>query len=169
MIDYSGKEICYNGCPGCAYAKHEFSLDCGIAYENDRFTLSHDWELPIYGFFVVCPKRHVEHLSDLSKDERDEMFDIVDNTIKILKSLNVCSEFNVVLEEMADKHLHTWIMPRHKVFNEKFGNIIHNIDKIFAYAIENWKTQENINNINHLTKLVRKEFAKQGEGYDTRR
>lgn len=42
MISYNNKEIIFKGCPGCAYGKHEFNLECGMAYENDRFTLSQD-------------------------------------------------------------------------------------------------------------------------------
>ena len=53
MISYNNKEIKYNGCPGCAYANHEFSLDCGMAFENNNFTVSQDWEFPIKGFFIV--------------------------------------------------------------------------------------------------------------------
>ena len=40
MKNYANEEISYRGCPGCAYAKHEFELPCGMAYENDNFTLS---------------------------------------------------------------------------------------------------------------------------------
>jgi hypothetical protein len=57
MINYANKKVEFNGCPGCAYANHEFILPCGMAYENDKFTLSQDWELPIEGFFVVSSKR----------------------------------------------------------------------------------------------------------------
>lgn len=42
MINYANKEVKYEGCPGCAFAKHEFELPCGIAYENERFTLAQD-------------------------------------------------------------------------------------------------------------------------------
>ena len=40
MRDYTNREVKYKGCPGCAFAKHEFDLPCGIAYENERFTLA---------------------------------------------------------------------------------------------------------------------------------
>ena len=90
MISYNNKEIIFKGCPGCAYGKHEFNLECGMAYENDRFTLSQDWELPIQGFFIVSPKRHIEKLCELTKDERNEMFEIVDKTVKILRDNKIC-------------------------------------------------------------------------------
>ena len=53
MINYANKKVEFTGCPGCAYANHKFELPCGMAYENERFTLSQDWELPIEGFMVV--------------------------------------------------------------------------------------------------------------------
>ena len=36
MKNYKNEEIVFNGCPGCAYANHEFTLPCGMAYENER-------------------------------------------------------------------------------------------------------------------------------------
>lgn len=56
MIDYANNLIEFKGCPGCAYAKHEFSLPCKMAYENENFTLSQDWELPIPGFLYFLQK-----------------------------------------------------------------------------------------------------------------
>ncbi len=47
MLDYANNVINYNGCPACAYANHEFSIPCGIAYENEKYILSQDWVLPI--------------------------------------------------------------------------------------------------------------------------
>jgi len=63
-MNYQNEEIKFNGCPACAYARHEFSLPCGMAYENDKFTLSQDWELPIQGFLVVSPKKCIESLKN---------------------------------------------------------------------------------------------------------
>ena len=30
MVNYENKEIKFNGCPGCAFGKHEFDLPCGF-------------------------------------------------------------------------------------------------------------------------------------------
>ena len=45
-----------------------------MIYENDNFTLSQDRELPIIGFFVISPKKHIENFNELSSEERNEMF-----------------------------------------------------------------------------------------------
>ena len=158
MINYANEEVNLNGCRACAYAKNEFTLPCGMAYENDRFTLSQDWELPIQGFFVVSPKRHIENFEELSKKERIEIFEIVNKTIKILKSNNICDRFNVIFEEKQNVHFHVWIMPRHKWMSDLVGNISNNIGKIFEYAKMNLKTPDNLKKINEITQIIKENF-----------
>lgn len=155
MTNYANEKICFNGCPSCAYANGEFTLPCGIAYENDRFILSQDWELPIEGFFIVSPKRHIETFEELSENERIEIFDIINKTIKILKDSKICDRFNVIFEEKEHKHFHIWIMPRHKWMSDLVGNIINDIGKVFEYAKNNLKTTNNLEHIKEITKIVK--------------
>lgn len=158
MINYANEEIEFSGCPGCAYAKHEFNLPCGIAYENERFTLSQDWELPIQGFLIVSPKRHIEKLEELTKDERDEMFDIVDKAIKTLRKNNICDRFDIIFEEKENRHLHVWIMPRYKWMEALCDDIIDNIGLICDYAKKNFRTPDIYEQINEITRIVKYEF-----------
>ena len=160
MRDYTNKEVKYKGCPGCAFAKHEFELPCGIAYENERFTLAQDWELPIDGFMIVSPKRHIEKLSELSRDERIEMFDIVDRTIKILRENDVCENFDVIFEERADRHLYVWIMPRHEWMMEICEDIIDNVKVVCDYAKENFRNDKVYERISEISEMVREGFEK---------
>lgn len=158
MINYANEEVKFNGCPGCAFANHEFSLPCGMAYENDRFTLAQDWELPIQGFFVVSPKRCISKFEELQVEERVEIFEIVDKTIKVLRENNICDRFNVVFEEKKNRHFHIWIMPRHDWMRELVGDIIDNIGQIFEYAKENMRTTENYEKIDEITHIVTNAF-----------
>lgn len=158
MINYANKEINFEGCPGCAYANHEFSLPCGIAFENDKFVLSQDWELPIQGFFVVSPKKCVEKFNELTEIEQIEIFSIVNKTINILRTNKVCDRFNVLFEEKENRHFHIWIMPRHQWMKDLVGEISDNIGKIFDHALNNMKTKENLESISKISEIVRKEF-----------
>jgi len=155
MINYANQEIKFNGCPGCAYAKHEFDLPCGMAYENERFTLAQDWELPIQGFLIVSPKKHIEKLEELTKEERNEMFDIVDKTIKILRKNNICDRFDIIFEEKENRHLHVWIMPRHTWMNKICNDIIDNVGDILDYAKRNFRTTDIYEKIRDITLLVK--------------
>lgn len=158
MISYANENIEFTGCPACAYANHEFSLPCGMAYENEKFTLSQDWELPIQGFFVVSPKKCVEKFEELTKEERDEMFDIVDKTIKVLRKNNICDRFDIVFEEKENRHLHVWIMPRHEWMSELVDDIIDSVGQIFDYAKNNFRTEENYEKINEITQIIKEAF-----------
>lgn len=158
MLDYSNQEIVFTGCPGCAYAKHEFELPCGMAYENDNFTLSQDWELPIVGFFIVSPKKHIEKLEELSNNERNEMFDIVNETIKVLRQNKICDRFDIIFEEKENRHLHVWIMPRHKWMDELCDDIIDNVGMILSYAKSNFRDEDIYEKINQSTIILKEHF-----------
>ena len=156
MKNYAGDDIKFTGCPGCAYAKHEFELPCGMAYENGRFTVSQDWELPIEGFYVVCPTmRHVEHLVELNSEERSELFTLVSDVITILKQNKVCDSFNIVIQEKAGVHLHVWIYPQHYWISSTFGDSMANVKAVFDYAKANFRTKECIEKINTINQVVK--------------
>lgn len=161
MIDYAGNEIKkIDGCLSCAYVNHKFSLPAGTAFENDMFTLSQDWELPICGFYVVTPKKHMENLCEFTDDERNAMFKLVNETIKILKNAGVCKFYNIIFEEKPTSHLHVWIMPRHGWMKELFGNPTKQIRKVFDYAKANLRTQETFQKIEEITNMLKLELKK---------
>lgn len=158
MLDYANNEIIIDGCYGCAYAKHEFTLPCGLIYEDNILTISQDWELPINGFIVICPKRHVEFLHELTVEELNHLFEYTQKTEKFLKELNICEEFGIVISEKRGVHLHVWLSPKNKLANEKFKGGIAFIKDYFKYAKENLKTEENFSLIKNTTKKLRKKF-----------
>ena len=129
-----------------------------MAYENDRFTLSQDWELPIQGFFIVSPKRHIEKLCELTKNERNEMFEIVDKTVKILRDNKICERFDYIFEEKENRHLHVWILPRYNWMNKIVNDIIDNIGIILEYAKTNFRNDENYEEIKRISDIVKNNF-----------
>lgn len=159
MINYANEEVKYTGCPGCSYAKGEFVLPCGMAYENERFTLSQDWELPIPGFMVISPKRCIEKLEELSDSERCEMFELVNKTINVLRENDVSSMFNVIFEEKEKRHFHVWIMPRYDWMKEKCGGITGCIDDVFDYAKNNMRNENIYNEIKRVSDIVKNNLS----------
>ena len=49
-------------------------------------------------------------------------------------------------------------MPRHKWMIEKFGKVMKNIKPIQEYALENMKTEENINQIKETCEILKREL-----------
>lgn len=159
MISYNNNEISYDGCPGCAYAGHAFHLDCGLAYENEHFTLSQDWELPIPGFMIIAPKRHIETLSELTEEERNEMFSIADKAVRILRENHICERFDYIFEERENRHLHVWILPRYDWMAECTDDIIADLGAVFDYALCNFKNEEKYREIERVTGIVKNGFG----------
>lgn len=158
MIDYANNKIIIDGCYSCAFSEHKFSLPCGMVYENENFTISQDWELPIVGFMIVCPKRHIESFSELSADETNELFNAVRQTVIYLKELEVCSEFDVVVSEKQGKHFHIWISPKHKWEIDLFKSPTKHFDELFDYAKKNLKTPDNLKEIDLVSKKLKTKF-----------
>ena len=79
MKMYDNKEVEWKECLGCEFANHEFSISCGIAYEDATFTLSQDWELPIPGFMIVSSKKHIISLSEFTDEERNKMTELLNS------------------------------------------------------------------------------------------
>lgn len=160
MLSYANEIIEFEGCPGCAYANHEFFLPCGMAYEDGDVNLSQDWELPIPGFMVISPNRHASKVSEIDEDVLRKMNDIAHDVIKILEENNICDGFNLISEEKPNRHYHIWIMPRHKWMIEKFKDIMANIGPIFDYAKNNLRTEEIYMQILEISNLLKEELAK---------
>lgn len=163
MLNYANELVEFEGCPGCAYHHHEFTLPCGMAYENELINMSQDWELPIPGFFVITPNRHVEVFSELTEEERNEIFKIVATTIQVMRENHICESYNVIFEEKEKRHFHVWLMPRYQWMVDLVGNITANIGTIFAYAKENMRTSECFQKIDEATLILKRHLN--GENY----
>ena len=153
--NYSNEEFSFSGCPGCAYANYEFSLPCGLAYDDENFIISQDWELPIEGFMILSPKRHVENLSELTKNEKNMMIDLIDKTIRIMKDNDICDKFDVIFEEKENRHFHVWILPRHKWMSEMFSDVTGNLLALFNYAKNNFHNEETYKKIKSITEIIK--------------
>ena len=71
------------------------------------------------GHFLVIPKRHVEKISELSVDERNDLFDMtIKMQEKVLKEIapgcDICEHYRPFIPDNAYKisHLHMHIRPR---------------------------------------------------------
>ena len=134
-IDFLGNKWKYN-CMGCAMSNKEIEIPGGIIYDGKYCILSADPEIPIPGFLIITMKRHVNSFSELSKEERYEVVDIISTAEKSLRKLNITQEVTLVQKERS-KHLHIWIFPNHNWMAEKFGKGIKYLRNISEYAQRN--------------------------------
>ena len=154
-IDFLGNKWNYE-CMGCAISNKEIDIPGGIIYEGKYTLLGADPEIPIPGFLILTIKRHVNSISQLSKEERYEVADVVFYAEKALKELNITNEITLVQEERS-KHLHIWIFPNYDWMNEKFGKGIKYLRDISEYAQKNI-TENSIKEIFNIIEKIKKYF-----------
>lgn len=163
IIDVLGNEIEFE-CMGCDIASHKMIPPGGYVYDDGLINISADPEIPIPGFMVLGIKKHVKSINDLSKEERYNIMDVLDLTIRKMKEIKICKEVLLVQEEKAS-HFHIWIVPIYE-WMSKFNKNVRNIDKIINYSknIKNENTKQEI--LDYVLKLKR-EFEKvEGEKND---
>ncbi len=158
VVDLTGKSQPLNGCLGCEIISGNIKPFGGILYKSKNFCVTQDVELPIEGFIIISSIRHVEKLKQLTDEERIELISLANKITDILTDNDVCAEFNLILEEKPNVHFHMWIMPRHQWMIDKFGKVLKNIKPIQDYAINNMRTQDNIDKISQTCELLKREL-----------
>lgn len=113
--DITGRKIEF-GCMSCDISEHKLVPPGGMIYEDGFVTLAADVEVPIEGFIILAPKRHVLGLNDLTSKERYHITEVLNEAIKALKELGIAETVNVVQEE--HRHMHIWILPNHEWMKE---------------------------------------------------
>ena len=156
-VDFLGNVWNYD-CMGCAISRGEIKIPGGSIYEGKYIILGADPEIPIPGFFVITTKRHINSFSELNKEERVEIGNIIFYAEKALKELNIVKEITLVQEERS-KHFHIWIFPNYNWMNEKFGKGITYLRAISQYARENIN-EDGIKEVLNVIEKTRKYFNK---------
>jgi len=105
------------------------------------------------GHLLVIPKRHIERLSELSKDEKEELFDLViEYQEKILENIakgcDIRQNYRPFQkqDDLKLDHLHIHLQPR------EFKDELYQKSQIFEKDIFRKLTQEEINKISKLLK-----------------
>lgn len=87
----------------------------GILFKNELITVAHS--IPpaqCKGFMIVQPKRHVEHIAELTEEEIVEIAKAIRNTAKAIKKiLNPEKVYTTSFGESV-KHVHFYVIPRMK-------------------------------------------------------
>ena len=158
---FNGNMVDFGDCMGCTIA-NSFSGKSevlGQVIKTKNFNIAQDSELPIDGFMVIGSVRHIKSINEMTMEEKQELIILIDETIRALKNIGVCSEYDVVWEEKEGNHFHAWLMPRHKYLLDAMGtNIIKKVGELFDYAKNNLRTQENLNRVFDTIEKLKKEL-----------
>ena len=140
-------------CIGCALVNKILTPIGGIIKETENFILHQDPEIPIKGFLIIASKQHIKSITQLSKLQALEFFELCYETRRALLSFEDIIECDLIQEEKG--HFHFWIFPKYKWMNDLFENSLTSIRAIMGYAKENLKTEQNIKEIVEYVELLK--------------
>jgi ATP adenylyltransferase len=106
------------GCILCEKPKENKDSQNYILFQGDKnFVILNSYPYNP-GHLMVVPYRHVANLEELTKDERQEHFELVSRSIKVLRRVFEPGGFNIGINmgkaagAGIDDHFHTHIVPR---------------------------------------------------------
>ena len=108
--DFLGRYVSYE-CECCDVANHRLMPPGNRIFENDKIVVYPNLTVPVLGFIVVAPKRHVERFSDLDFDTN---VSLIENSMKVvngLREFNIGEDFSIIKFEDEHNHCKMWIMP----------------------------------------------------------
>ncbi len=117
---YNKKAQPYEGCLLCGVAQNAKGVIKKIVYQDKKVMVILNVFPYNTGHVQVVPIRHVENLEDLSDEERNYLFTMVNKTIMLLKKTFNPAGINMGMNIGGDvsgasiAHIHVQIVPRYK-------------------------------------------------------
>lgn len=103
---------------GCIFCKDSCRTEDLILYEGRTAFVMMNRYPYISGHLMIIPYRHVSRMQDLSPEEKLEMFDLQDISVRVLTEAMRPDGFNIgmnlgkVAGAGVDDHIHVHIVPR---------------------------------------------------------
>ena len=103
---------------GCIFCKNSIRVDELVLFDGETSFVMMNLYPYTSGHLLIIPFRHVSQVEDLLPAEKQEMFDLVDISVRVLKEVLKPEGFNIgmnlgtVAGAGVDDHFHIHIVPR---------------------------------------------------------
>ena len=103
---------------GCVFCKCSVRCDDYIVYEGKKCFVMLNRYPYVNGHLMIIPERHLDDISELTAEERREIFALLDTAVKVLKDAMSPNGFNVGMNlgkaagAGIAEHVHVHVIPR---------------------------------------------------------
>ncbi len=103
---------------GCVFCKCSIRSDEYVVFEGKTCFVTMNRYPYVGGHLMIIPNRHLGQMSDLSINERIEIFSLLDTSIKVLKETMKPGGFNIGMNlgkaagAGIEEHIHLHVIPR---------------------------------------------------------
>jgi diadenosine tetraphosphate (Ap4A) HIT family hydrolase len=100
-------------CETCRANRGEVATPGGPIFDDGRWRIEHAFEpIPMVGWLVLKPHRHVESLGDLEPDEAAALGPLIAGAGAAMREVLGCRRIYVVCFAEAVAHVHLHLIPR---------------------------------------------------------
>ena len=103
---------------GCVFCKCSIRRDDYIVYEGKTCFVMLNRYPYVNGHLMIIPERHLDDITELTEEERREIFALLDTSVKVLKDAMSPNGFNVGMNlgkaagAGIAEHVHVHVIPR---------------------------------------------------------
>ena len=103
---------------GCVFCKCSTRCDDYIVFEGKTCFLMLNRYPYVNGHLMIIPERHLDDISELTMEERSEIFALLDTSVKVLRDAMKPNGFNVGMNlgkaagAGIAEHVHVHVIPR---------------------------------------------------------
>lgn len=118
--DIIGRVLSFD-CEFCAIAQHRLMPAGNIIYEDDMIVIYSNLTVPLLGFIVVAPKKHVENFYDLDFNTNVDIAEKACQVVNCMRDLKIAEDFSILKFEDRNGHCKMWILPYlNGIFEDNF-------------------------------------------------
>ncbi|MBN1613537.1 MAG: HIT domain-containing protein [Deltaproteobacteria bacterium] len=102
----------------CVFCDGTAARENLVLYKGKRAFVMLNLYPYISGHLMIIPRRHISRMEDLSREEKIEIFDLLDLSVRVLKEAMKPDGFNIGINmgiaagAGIDDHLHVHVVPR---------------------------------------------------------
>jgi len=103
---------------GCVFCKCSIRSDDYVIFEGKTCVVMMNKYPYISGHLMIIPKRHIGKIEDLTLDEKNEIFSLLDTSVRVLKEAMNPGGFNIGMNlgkaagAGIEEHIHVHVIPR---------------------------------------------------------
>jgi len=117
---------------GCVFCKCSIRCDEYVIYEGKSSFVMINRYPYVNGHLMIIPARHIGRIEDLDQAERNEIFALLDTSIKVLKEAMNPDGFNIGMNigktagAGVEEHIHVHVIPRWEG-DTNFMSVVNNV------------------------------------------
>lgn len=139
ITDISGNIVDVD-CLSCAIVQDQVEPRGGSVIRSQHFDVGQDFEIPIPGFMIIAPLRHLHSVDEFTEAEAAEFMKILQSTRKLQRDVLGIDAVYIHQEEDRSHHFHLWMLPRYDWMETRFGRKVESVRPIMEYARTELKT-----------------------------